>query len=87
MMKFDPATRSLMTDDGQLIKQLSCHRKMHLGQLQPEPQTGHWHCAACEHQVLDTALLDEQQLQTAVAEKPDICLLVRRGQPNVEISD
>lgn len=86
-MKFDPASRTLLTDDGRLIKHLSCHRRMRLEQLQPDPHIGHWHCAVCVHQVLDTAVLSEQELQAAVADNPGLCLLIRRGQPNVDILD
>ena len=86
-MKFDPASKTLMTDAGQLIKQLSCHRKMQLEQLQAEPGTGHWHCAACVHRVLDTALLTQAQVQAAVAADPGTCLLIRAGQHNVQLVD
>lgn len=86
-MRFDPATRTLWTDDGQLIKRLSCHRPLLPGQLRPEPGTGHWHCDACRHPVLDTARFTEAQLQARVAADPGTCLLVRRGQPNLDILD
>lgn len=84
-MKFDPATMSLMTDDERLIKVLACHMKMRLDQLKIDRLTGHRHCDACAHRVLDTALLTQQQVEEQVEADPAACLIVRRSQHNIEI--
>lgn len=83
-MKFNPDTKALLTHDGKLIKALSCHLNMQLRQLQVE-RDGHRRCDMCEHKVLDTALLSEKQILEQVAVDPGTCLIVRRGQENVEI--
>lgn len=84
-MKFDPSTKSLLTNDGRLIKVLSCHLQMRLDQLKPDKRSGHWHCGSCSHRVLDTALLTQEQLEEQVRSDPGTCLIVRRKQHNVEI--
>lgn len=83
-MKFNPDTKALSTHDGKLIKILSCHLNMQLKQLHVEPD-GHRRCDMCEHKVLDTALLSEGQIREQVEMNPRTCLIVRRGQENVEI--
>lgn len=83
-MKFNPVTKALLTHDGKLIKTLSCHLNVQLKQLQVEPD-GHKRCEKCEHRVLDTALLSEDQIKSQVAVDPSTCLIVRRGQENVDI--
>lgn len=83
-MKFNANTKALLTHDGKLIKTLSCHLNVQLRQLHIE-RDGHRRCDMCEHKVLDTALLSEKQIQEQVALNPGTCLIVRRGQENVEI--
>lgn len=84
-MKFDPATKALTADDGHLIKVLQCPRKMRLAQLLADGESGHFHCNACTHKVLDTSLLTEEQLVEHVKVDPNCCLLVRRDQHNIDI--
>jgi len=83
-MKFNPETKTLMTHAGKVIKALSCHLNVRLNQLQVEPD-GHRRCDMCDHRVLDTELVSESQLVEQVASDPRVCLIVRRGQRNIEI--
>ena len=84
VMKFNPETKTLMTRDGRMIKALSCHLNVRLNQLQVEPD-GHRRCDRCDHRVLDTGLLSEAQIVEQVAADPATCLIVRRGQRNIDI--
>ena len=82
-MLFDPQTKKLYTDDGVFIKKLHCPLKMHVAQLQATNDT--LFCQQCQHTIVDTANLTEQQLQNIVEKNPEVCIAVSAAQTNVEI--
>jgi hypothetical protein len=84
-MKFDPNTKELFTDEGELIKVLYCPLRMRWEQLDVRPGTPHRQCSECNHSVLDTATYSDAQVLLAVRSDPSTCLCVRASQSNVTL--
>ena len=85
-MQFDPSTSTLFTDAGERIKTLHCPRKMQWTQLEAaRDHTPHRHCRACDHVVLETAVLSDADLLAIVRADPSTCLQVRSDQPNLTL--
>lgn len=84
-MKFNPGTKELFTDSGELVKVLHCSRLMRWEQLTAEAGEPHRSCAHCERRVLDTAVMSEEDVVAAVRADPSTCLCVRAGQPNLKL--
>jgi hypothetical protein len=84
-MRFDPSTKELFTDDGELVKVLHCPRRMRWEQLGSSAGSPHRTCGECDHGVLDTAALSDDQVLAAVRADPSTCLCVRAGQQNLTL--
>jgi len=84
-MKFNPGTKQLFTDSGELVKVLRCPMPMRWEQLTAEAGEPHRSCAHCERRVLDTAVMSEEDVVAAVRADPSTCLCVRAGQPNLTL--
>lgn len=82
-MKFNPQTRSLYTDTGELIKTLYCPLRVTQDKLNPQPTSPHSFCARCERVVLDTAYMTDEEVLATVRADPSTCLIVRAGQENI----
>ncbi len=84
-MKFDPIAKKLYTDSGEFIKTLHCPLKMRWESLSSSPASPHPICSECERTVLDTALMTDPELLSAVRADPAVCLYVSARQENVTI--
>lgn len=84
-MKFDPGTKELFTDDGELVKVLRCPLRMRWEQLATSDDSPHRTCGECAHPVLDTAALSDAEVLAAVRTDPSTCLCVRAGQENLSL--
>src|ERR1700760_2617834 len=84
-VQFNPNTKKLYTDSGELIKRLHCPLRMRWEQLRRNPIHPHRGCSACERAVLDTADMTDAELLARVQEDPSICLSVSARQANVTI--
>ena len=84
-MKFNPGTKQLFTDSGELVKVLRCPLPIRWEQLTATAGEPHRSCARCERQVLDTAVMSEEEVVAAVRADPSTCLCVRSGQPNLTL--
>jgi hypothetical protein len=82
-MKFDPSTKELFTDSGELVKVLHCPLRMRWEHLEVTSSSPHRTCGECERIVLDTAALSEAEVLAAVRTDPSTCLLVRACQENL----
>ena len=82
-MLFDPQTKKLYTDDGVFIKKLYCPLKMHVTQLKATGEK--LFCQQCQHTIVETKNLTEQELQNIVAQDPEVCIAVSAAQTNIEI--
>jgi hypothetical protein len=84
-MLFVIRTRSLYTDDGELIKSLHCPLRMRGADLQSDPENRHLFCDHCSKTVHDTALLSEVETAQLVREDPEACLAIGPNQANVTV--
>jgi hypothetical protein len=85
-MQFNPQTKALFTDAGELVKILHCPLRMHWEELNPIADSPHRTCMECTHQVLDTATMTDAQLLAAVRSDPSTCFCVTADQPNLTIT-
>ncbi len=84
-MQFNPETKALYTDAGELIKVLHCPLRKRWEQLTLLSVSAHRTCASCERTVLDTSGMTEAEVVAAVNTDPSTCLAVSARQSNVTI--
>ena len=82
-MKFDPRTKELFTDAGELVKALHCPLRKRWEQLDEDARGPHRTCPECRHKVLDTAAMSESEVLSAVRADPSTCLSVSAAQDNI----
>jgi hypothetical protein len=84
-VKFDPLSRVLYTDRGELIKRLSCDVPRAKRQLTAAGEAGTFRCSACSKQVKGTAGLTDEAVVELMRRQPDACLRVDLVQDNVRV--
>lgn len=85
-MRFNPLTKRLFTDEGKLLKQLHCPYRQDWHTLTVGENAGSRRCTLCDHQIMDTALMDEPGVQKLLEENPDACLKVSLEQDNITVT-
>jgi hypothetical protein len=83
-MKFNPLTKAIYTDNGGFVKTLNCPCKMRWDNLEATTSTTR-KCTNCDHSILDTAALTDEDLLHIVRQRPDTCLKIDLNQPNISI--
>jgi hypothetical protein len=83
-MKFDPISKNLYTDKGQLIKKLNCPYKMDWEGMQEQSKSVRI-CTLCTHSIFDTGHLGEAELLEIVRTDPKACMKVDLNQRNLTI--
>ena len=83
-MKFNPIKKEIYSDNGQLIKKLNCPYKIKWENLELT-NTGARRCENCDHMILDTELLNENEIIKLVKDNPYTCLKIGLNQQNVKI--
>lgn len=84
-MLIDLETNYLYTDEGILIKELHCPKKMQWTQLTPIEGEPNRNCDYCSTKIIDTAGLKDEELVQMARKDPNTCLAVRLDQANVKI--
>jgi len=85
MMKYNPLTNELLTDDAMLLKKLHCpfaQRWEHMSEAMPEYRICN-HCATAVH---DTALLNEDEVKQLITDDAHACFKVNLNQDNLTIT-
>lgn len=72
--------RKIYTGSGDLLKEISCPRRMAKRDLD-EGLGDNYHCAHCDENVLNTDQMTESELVTILKEKPDTCLFINLANP------
>ena len=85
-MKFNPLTKEIYSDNGQFIKQLNCPFKIDWENLLLSQESNKRLCYRCNHEIIDSASLDDQTLIDLVKRHPDTCLKIDFNQSNIKIS-
>lgn len=85
-MIFNPLTQDLFTDSKVFIKTLQCPYQLAWEELTPNDSTAHKTCHQCQHTVLDTESLSDDEVLSIVQLTGNTCLKVDFNQPNIKIS-
>lgn len=83
-MKFNPTTKTLLTNEGSLIKRLHCPFNVKWDALPSEYST-HRNCVRCGKSIIDTQFLDEKSVIEIVKIDPSACLKVSLDQSNIRV--
>ena len=83
-MKFDPITKNIYSDKDEFIKRMNCPYKMNWNSLESTNATMR-KCANCDHLIVDTEVLTDQELMKMVRQNPDTCLKIDLNQHNLKI--
>lgn len=83
-MKFDPLTKKVYTDKDEIVKTMNCPYKMSWDQLEVT-NSSFRKCSNCDHLIVDTEGLSDDQLLKIVRQKPETCLKIDLNQQNVKI--
>jgi hypothetical protein len=83
-MKFDPIKKEVYTDNGEFVKQMNCPYKLNWDNLEATSKTFR-KCANCDHLIINTEYLSDDELLSMVKENPDTCLKIDLDQHNIEI--
>ena len=84
-MKFNPISRRLFTNDGVIIKQLFCAKRVTAESLIPTADAAKFSCLHCTHPIVDTAQFSDDALRTLLTVQPTTCLKLDFAQPNLTI--
>ncbi len=86
-MIFNPVSRELFTDRREYIKTLHCPKRAEWETMRPvfdaEPIRS---CKHCDHPVIDTEGMTDEQLRRMIQQDPATCLKVGLDQSNVRIA-
>jgi hypothetical protein len=83
-MKFNPLTKEVYTDQGEFVKTLNCPYKVVWDNLKPTNSSSR-KCTNCDHLVLDTEALTDDELLKIVRQNPATCLKIDLHQHNLQI--
>ncbi|PZX55536.1 hypothetical protein LV85_00760 [Algoriphagus chordae] len=86
MLQYNPISKKLFTENGELIKTLNCPYRIGWSSLPSTEDSKHRTCSQCEHSILDTAKVTEKELVQTIKTKPNTCLKVDINQDNLTIS-
>jgi hypothetical protein len=83
-MKFNPLTKEIYTDNDQFIKKMNCPFKINWDNLEHANSTMR-KCENCNHLIVDTEFISDQDILGMVKDKPDTCLKIDLNQKNLKI--
>ena len=83
-MMFDPITKDIYTDKGEFIKRMNCPYRLSWDNLEATNSTMR-RCSNCDHLIVDTEVLTDDDLLKMVRRNPDTCLKIDLNQLNLKI--
>ena len=83
-MKFDPITKDIYTYKDEFVKRMNCPYKMSWDKLEVTNSTL-IKCANCDHLIVDTEVLTDNELLKIVRQNPDTCFKIDLNQHNINI--
>ncbi|MDG1279620.1 MAG: hypothetical protein P8O16_20285 [Algoriphagus sp.] len=86
-MFLNPIKKSLFTESGELIKKLDCPFQIEWSSLAASKDGKSRVCSVCDHSIVDTSKLTEQELLNIIKKNPDACLKVDLNQENIRITN
>ena len=83
-MRFDPITKQVYTNNGEFIKKMNCPYKINWDDLEATTSTSR-KCSNCDHLIIDTEYMSDDELLHLVTQNPDTCLKLDLNQHNLQI--
>ena len=83
-MRFDPITKEVYTNNGEFIKKMDCPYKINWDDLEATNSTSR-KCSTCDHLIIDTQYLSDDELLKMVTQNPNTCLKIAYNQHNLRI--
>ena len=83
-MKFNPITKDIYTDKDEFVKRMNCPYKMSWDNLEATNSTLR-KCANCDHVIVDTEVLTDNEILKMVKQNSDTCLKIDLNQQNIKI--
>lgn len=83
-MIFDPIKKEVYTDKGEFVKLMNCPYKINWNKLEVNNSTLR-KCAKCNHLILDTEFLSDDELLNIVKHKPETCIKIDLNQQNIKL--
>jgi hypothetical protein len=83
-MKFDPLSKDIYTDNGVFVKTMDCPYKIIWDNLEITNSTMR-KCANCNHLIVDTESMSDEDLLKIVSQNPATCLKIDLNQDNLKI--
>jgi hypothetical protein len=83
-MKFNPLTKDIYTDKDEFVKTLNCPYKISWDKLETTNSTLR-KCTICNHSIIDTESITDDDLLKIVTQNPDTCLKIDLNQFNIKI--
>jgi len=83
-MRFDPITKQVYTNNGEFIKKMNCPYKINWDTLEATSTTSR-KCSNCDHLIIDTEYMSDDELLHLVTQNPDTCLKLDLNQQNLQI--
>lgn len=83
-MKFDPLKKEIYTDNSVLVKTMNCPYKMSWDNLEITNTTKR-KCINCDHLIVDTEGMTDDELLKIIRQNPDTCLKIDLNQANIKI--
>jgi hypothetical protein len=83
-MKFNPLTKDIYTDKDEFVKTLNCPYKINWDKLETTNSTLR-KCTICNHSIVDTEGITDDDLLKIVTQNPDTCLKIDLNQFNIKI--
>jgi hypothetical protein len=83
-MRFDPITKQVYTNNGEFIKKMHCPYKINWDNLEATSTTSR-KCSNCDHLIIDTEYMSDDELLHMVTQNPDTCLKLDLNQHNLQI--
>ena len=79
-MPFEIKNKRLYSDTGEFLKEIHCSRAVKKDDLTPTKE-GHFRCSKCDHVVLDTDLMTENEIMQRLRDNPNACLKINLANP------
>jgi len=75
-MKFNLHTNELYSDEGQFIKRLNCPFNKNWNNLEIISNSSNRICDTCNHHIIDTSALNDDELMLLMEENRNTCLKI-----------
>lgn len=80
----------LYSNDGNYLKTLSCPKRVNQSELEMSDNENRiYHCASCDKAIINTDMLNEQEIENVLTTAPETCVYINPLNPvfNIILAD